>query len=297
VAAQNPFAQAASAALLNWPFFKRVMPCTPALSALSGHDHCAPLALLPKLPGRCCHGVLKFTFQQWVFALDAARASSLVHIQNGEAKKNGVAVARPLPPRMIALRATMGSAPPKTFLPSSTDPGLWHQRLPLWPGNLAELGERDSNSASAAASNSAQSRRLRLPAADTKVLQGGAAVGDVNSAQRPEDRSEVAVFRCSHRALRLEFRHSAGKLRQAHPSAKPHAFALVNMALSDSLFPSWKPSIFMSVGVPSRDPCRRDRDDNPRNRSGFLALRHLVPLPRSPVIRRPTLGEVTLAER
>jgi len=36
--------------------------------------------------------------------------------------------------------------------------------------------------------------RLRLPAADTQVLQGGAGGRDVKALRRPEDRSEVAAF-------------------------------------------------------------------------------------------------------
>ncbi len=136
-ATQNPFAQARFAAITQLAVFEAVNACTghykPYLGSIS-----APVGASPDAAAIvAAHDVLKSYFPASAATLDAALAVSLAAIPNGPAKDDGITAGRAAAAAIIALRANDGSAPPATFLPSSSEPGVWQPTPPAFsPGIL-----------------------------------------------------------------------------------------------------------------------------------------------------------------
>jgi PAP2 superfamily protein len=171
---------------------------------------------------------------------------------------------------MIANRANDGSTPPQTFLPASVDPGVWQPTPPLFgPGIL--LHWRDLTPFGIASSD--QFRSGPPPALTsgqyTKAYREVLSVGDVNSATRPQDRTDVANFFAVANAVyvwnvAVQQVSAASGLSVAENA---RTVALLNMAISDALvavmdtkyhYDFWRPVTGIRAG---------HLDDNPRTES------------------------------
>src|SRR5262245_19254486 len=132
IGGQSPFAQARFGAITQLAVFEAVNACTheyePYLGALV-----APAGASPEAAAvAAAHTVLKNYFPASGALLDAARATSLSAIADGQSKTDGVKVGEAAAAEMIQLRANDGSAPPQTFLPASNDPGIWQPTPPMF---------------------------------------------------------------------------------------------------------------------------------------------------------------------
>jgi PAP2 superfamily len=269
---QNPFAQARLAAITQLAVFEAVNACTgtykPYLGTITAPSDSSPDAAASV----AAHDVLKFYFPASAVALDAALANSLAAIPNGPSKDHGIAVGQAAAAEMIALRTNDGSAPPQTFLPSSSDPGVWQPTPPAFsPGilyhwrNVNPFGIRSSQQFRSAAPPALTSREY------TQSYLEVLAVGDVNSTQRPTDRADVARYFNVASAPHV-WNSVVQQLSAAQGSSiseKARAFALVNMAISDGLVSSmetkyyyvrWRPVTAIRAGATDDNP---DTDADP----------------------------------
>jgi hypothetical protein len=133
VSGQNPFAQARIAAIMHLAVFEAVNGITrdyrpyaspPLLADPNASAEAAGIA--------AAHRVLVTYVPASAAALDAVRVTSLALIPDGAAKDRGVAVGEAAAARLIAQRATDGSAPPAFHLPPHADAGEW-QLTPSCP--------------------------------------------------------------------------------------------------------------------------------------------------------------------
>jgi hypothetical protein len=264
--AQNPFAQARFGAITQLAVFEAVNACThdyePYLGTVT-----APAGASPEAAAiAAAHAVLKHYFPGSAPALDAARAASLGAIPDGQAKTDGINVGEAAAAAMIARRANDGSAPPQTFLPSSTDPGVWQPTPPAFgPGillhwrNVTPFGIRSSDQF-----------RLRPPPALTsqkyrKAYDEVKTVGEMNSTARPKDRADVAQYYALAAPTQV-FDLAAEQVSVAQHrslSENARAFALINMAISDALVAVFDTKYFYVFWRPVTAIRAGDADGNP----------------------------------
>jgi len=264
--AQSPFAQARFGAITQLAVFEAVNACThdyePYLGTVT-----APAGASPEAAAvAAAHAVLKNYFPGSAQALDAARVTSLGAIPDGQAKTDGIKVGEAAAAAMIARRANDGSAPPQTFLPSSTDPGVWQPTPPAFgPGillhwrNVTPFGIRSSDQF-----------RLRPPPALTsqkyrKAYDEVKTVGEMNSTARPKDRADVAQYYAITPPTQV-FDLAAQQVSVAQNrslSENARAFALINMAISDALVSVFDTKYFYVFWRPVTAIRAGDDDGNP----------------------------------
>lgn len=261
VSSQNPFAQARFAAITQLAVFE-------AINSITGdyEPYLAPVAAPPGASPEAAavaaaHAVLINYFPAAAATLDAARAASLAAIPDGQPEDDGVAVGQTAAAAMIALRTGDGSSPPQFHQPASSDPGVW-QTTPTCPPAGGILLHWQNVTPFGIESN-AQFRsdpppRLSSPeyARDYEEV---ARVGAIDSADRPQDRSDVARLYNSLLAVGV-LNSVARQLAQANPlSLAGHArvLALLNMAIADALttvmetkyhYVFWRPETAIRAG-------------------------------------------------
>jgi len=236
---QNPFAQARLAAITQLAVFEAVNAVT--------HDYEPYLGTVAAPAGAsgeaaavaAAHAVLVNYLPTQVDALDDARDATLASIPDGQSEQDGVAVGEAAAAAMIALRAGDGSSPPQFYLPTTSDPGEW-QTTPTCPAaggilfhwqNVTPFGVR-SNDQFRAAPPPALSSPEYARAYDEVLTVGG-----FESLERPVDRSDIA--RLYNSLLAVAVWNGVGRqLADEEPmslSGHARAFALLNMAINDSL--------------------------------------------------------------
>lgn len=241
IGGQNPFAQARFAAITQLAVFEAVNACTKRYQPYLGTVAAPDGASAEAAAAAAAHGVLMFYFPAQAATLDARLSQSLASIPEGPSKWDGVAVGEAAATAMIDLRAADGAAPPETFLPGSTDPGVWQTTPPAFgPGIL--LHWRDLMPFGIKSSD--QFRSVPPPdltsAVYTRSFQEVKAVGGVDSTARPQDRSDVARFFAAASAA-YAWNVALQQVATAQGrSSTFHArvFALLNMAISDGLVSS-----------------------------------------------------------
>ena len=138
------------------------------------------------------HGVLVAFFPAQAGALDLRRDSSLAAIPDGQAKTDGIAVGMAAAAAMLADRTNDGSSPPLTYLPTSLDPYQWQ----LTPGCTGGVFLHWRNVRPFAIESASQFRADPPPALGSGVYAQDfnelQTVGDLNSTERPPDRTDVA---------------------------------------------------------------------------------------------------------
>lgn len=254
VSSQPPFPQARFAAITQLAVFEAVNAITrqykPYLGTITApHNASAEAAAVA-----AAYGVLSNYFPASLSTLNAAYAGSLAAIPDGPAKTAGIATGQAAAAAMIAARANDGSSPLEFFLPTSSNPGVW-QLTPSctaagglffnWQ-NVTPFGVRSASQFFLVPPPSLKSGRY------TRAYDEVKEVGDVNSTERPQDRTDVAVFYAEEVPVAI-FNDAARQITTAKPrslSENARDFALINMAISDAavatfynkyLYNFWRP--------------------------------------------------------
>jgi hypothetical protein len=265
ISAQTPFAQARFGAITQLAVFEAVNACSHQYEPYLG-TIVAPAGASPEAAAiAAAYRVLK-TYFSAAPDLDTARARSLSVIPDGQAKSDGIAVGEAAADAIIRLRANDGSTPAQTFLPATTDPGVWQPTPPAFgPGillhwrNVAPFGIKSSDQF-----------RLRPPPLLTsqkyrKAYDEVKSVGEINSTARPKDRADVVQFYAITPPTqvfdRVAQQVSATQNRSLSENAR--ALALINMAIADGLvavfdtkyfYVFWRPVTAIRAGETDGNP-------------------------------------------
>jgi hypothetical protein len=264
---QNPFVTQRFAAITQLAVFEAVNAITGDYDPYLGTIVAPVGASADAAAAAAAHAVLKSYFPAKATALDAALATSLNAIPDGQAKTDGIGVGEAAAAAMIALRANDGSAIPSFYVPGPPAPGQW-QPTPSCPSaggtnfhwrNVTPFGVPD-----------VKDFRVDPPPSLTggtysKDYTEVATVGALNSV-RPQDREDVARFYAGFAPA--SWANSAARqvatAQNRSLSENARALALLNMALNDAsvaVFDSkyhynfWRPETAIRAG---------DTDDNAR---------------------------------
>lgn len=265
---QNPFAQARLAAITQLAVFE-------AVNAVSG-DSDSYVGLLAAPPGAsaeaaavaAAHAVLTLYVPLATPSLDAARVTSLAAIPDGQSEDDGIAIGQAAAAAMIAARAADGSSPPQSFVPTSSDPGMW-QLTPSCPASGGILLHWRNLTPFGIESN-AQFRSSPPPALTSPTYardyEEVVRVGAVDSVERPLDRAHVALLFNSLLAVGA-WNGVARQLADDQPlglSEHARVLALLNMAISDGLASSMETKYHFLVWRPETAVRAGEADSNPR---------------------------------
>src|SRR5277367_3943540 len=272
---QNPFAQARFAAIVQVAVFEAVNAITgdyrPYLgSIVAPHRASANAAAV-----QAAYQVLSTYFPASASTLDAARASSLASIPDGQAKIDGIATGDAAASAMIALRANDGSSPAQFKIPGPPVPGEW-QATPSCPivngvavgiafqwQYITPFGIRRASDFLLDPPPALASR------AYAKAYNEVMTVGGIDSTARPQDRANVALFYAASSPTQV-FNQAVQQIAQERwhsLSENARALALMNMAMNDSLVAAflnkylynfWRPETAIHAaatdGNPKTDP-------------------------------------------
>jgi hypothetical protein len=266
--AASPFGQARFAAIVQLAVFEAVNAIThdyqPYLGTIT-----APAGASPEAAAvAAAYRVLRTYFGGSATTLDAARATSLGAISDGQAKTDGIATGEAAAAAMIALRASDGSSPLTTNPAGAVAPGVW-QATPSCAstgGNGAFFNWQNVTPfgiPSAADFMPGPPPSLTSPQY-TKDYIEVMTVGGMNSTARPQDRSDVArIYRDTSptNALNSAARQVAGAQGRSL-SENARALALLNMATSDSLVASFMTKYHYNFWRPETAIRAGDTDDN-----------------------------------
>jgi len=284
ISAQSPFAQARFAAITELAMFEAVNACTrdyePYLGTVTAPAHASPDAAAIA----AAHRVLRNYFPATAATLDGLRAASLAAIPDGQSKTDGIAVGEAAAAALIAARANDGSAPLQTLLPASTDPGVWQPTPPgFGPGillnwrNVTPFGVKSSDQFRADPPPALTSQRYRRDYDEVKT------VGEINSSNRPQDRTDVARFYAAVSPAQVwnlaALQVSAAQRRTLSENAR--AFALLNMGISDALVSVFDTKYFYVFWRPVTAIRAGDTDGNPKTEPdpGWTPLITTPPFP------------------
>jgi hypothetical protein len=262
---QNPFAQARTAAIAQLAVFEAVNAVNGDYEPYLGSIAAPPGASADAAAVAAAHGVLRTYFPASASALDAARASSLALIADGQAKDDGIATGEAAAAAMILLRANDGSSPAQFKIPGPAVPGEW-QATPSCPivGGVAVGTFFHWQNVTPFGIPSAAAFLLDPPPALTsngyaKAYVEVMTVGDLASTERPPDRADVVHF-YQFSSPTLVFNMAARQISTAQgrsTSENARALALINMAINDSLVASflnkyhynfWRPETAIRAG-------------------------------------------------
>jgi membrane-associated phospholipid phosphatase len=275
---QNPFAQARFAAIVQVAVFEAVNAVTgdyrPYLgSIVAPHGASANAAAV-----QAAYRVLRTYFSGSASTLDAARASSLASIPDGQAKTDGIATGDAAANALIALRADDGSSPPQFKTPGPPVPGEWQATVscPIVNGIASGIAFQWQN-ITPFGIRSAKEFLLEPPPGlasnkYAKAYNEVMTVGSLDSTERPPDRSDVATYYAATSPTQA-FNQAARQVAQEQRrslSENARALALINMAISDSLVATffnkyhynfWRPETAIRAGDTDGNP-KTDPDPN-----------------------------------
>lgn len=241
---QNPFAQARYAAITQLAVFEAVNAVTeqyqPYLRTVTAPAGASPEAAA----AAAAHRVLISYFPNSAAALDAALATSLAAIPNGQAKADGVATGEAAADAMVALRANDGSALLALSFPNSSAPGEWQLTPACTLGGGLFLHWRNVTPFAIPA---AADFRAPVPPALTSAVYAHdheevRRLGAATSLERPRDRADVARFYALTTGSTL-WNAAARQVAAAQGRSLTHnarALALLNIAISDALVASFE---------------------------------------------------------
>lgn len=242
---QNPFAQARYAAIVQVAVFEAVNAITGEYQPYLGTISAPPGASADAAAIQAAYRVLSTYFPS--ATLDMEHANSLAQIPDGQAKSDGIATGEAAAQAMVALRANDGSSPPQFKVPGPAVPGEWQATpsCPLVNGIQVGIAFQWKN-ITPFGIPSASAFLLGPPPALTsnkyaKTYNEVMTVGSLNSAERPQDRANVALFYAATSPTQV-FNQAGVQVAQERGgslSANARALALVNMAINDSLVASF----------------------------------------------------------
>jgi hypothetical protein len=278
--AASPFGQARFAAIVQLAVFEAVNSIThnyqPYLGTIT-----APAGASPEAAAvTAAHTVLKTYFSGSAATLDAARASSLAAIPDGQAKTDGIATGEAAAAAMIALRASDGSSPLTFQAPGAVAPGVW-QKTPSCPaagGQFFNWQNVTPFGIPSAADFIPGPPPLLTSERYTKDYNEVMTVGGMNSTALPQDRADVArIYRDTSptNVLNSAARQVAGAQGRSL-SENARALALLNMATSDSLVASFATKYHYNFWRPETAIHAAATDGNPRTTADATFVPYIV---------------------
>jgi len=242
---QSPFGQARVAAIVQLAVFEAVNAITQDYDPYIGIA--APAGASAEAAAATAAFRVLTSYFGLVAGLQQAYDDTLAAIPDGLSKTSGVQVGEAAAAAMIANRAGDGSSPPLTSPVGLPGPGVWQVTLP--PGcaagatgganyqwqNVKPFGVPDVVAFRPAPPPSLTSSEF------TKDYNEVKRVGDVDSTERPQDRSDVARFYAASSPT-LVFNMALRQVAEAEHrslSDNARALALLNMATNDSLVASF----------------------------------------------------------
>lgn len=251
VASVNPFLQARTAAIVQLAVFE-------AVNSITG-DYEAYLQTVPAPAGAspeaaaiaAAHRALVTLHPGSAATLDAARATSLAAIADGQAKDDGIKVGEIAADIILALRTNDGSSAVVAYTPG-TQPGDWQPTPPaLAPAFLPGWGKV----ATFGIENGAQFRSSPPPAVHTgkyaRDYNEVKEVGHVTSEERGRDLTDVARFYIIS-AVQV-YNPAARQVSAAQRkslSENARTFALLNMAICDGLISAMETKYYYNYWRP-----------------------------------------------
>jgi hypothetical protein len=275
--APNAFFQARYAAITQVAVFEAVNACTRQFHPYVGTISAAPDALPEAAAIAAAHDVLVNYFPALAPTLDADQANSLALLPGGSPKQDGISVGKAAAAAIIALRANDGATPVQTFLPTSSASGVWQPTPPAFgPGVLFNWKDVTPFAVLSSSQFRANAPPDLTSAKYTRSYNEVAEVGDVNSAIRPQDRTDVAHFYAVANAPEV-WNNVAEQLMEAHRTPlteKARVFALINMAICDGLITVMDSKYYYVRWRPVTAIRNGDLDGNPRTEPnlGFTPL-------------------------
>jgi hypothetical protein len=263
---QNPFNQARLLAITQLAVFEAVNAVTGKYHPYLGTVSAPAGASASAAAITAAHGVLRYYFPGSAVALDALRASSLAAIPDGTAKAGGITTGEAAAAAMILARVSDGSTPLEVSVPASHDPGVW-QTTASCPGG-AGLFLQWRNVTTFGIENAEDFRADPPPAVTSnkyaKAYNEVKKVGSLHSVDRPQDRSDVArFFAASSPGYVLNLAARQVSVAQGHSiSHNARAFALLNMAISDSFVASFGTKYYYNFWRPETAIHGGGLDDN-----------------------------------
>jgi hypothetical protein len=261
--AVSPFAQARFGAIVQLAVFEAVNAITHDYQPYRGTITAPVGASAQAAAVAAAHTVLKTYFSGSAATLDAARATSLAAIPDGQAKTDGIATGEAAAAWMTTLRANDGSSTVTFWTPGPPDPGEW-QKTPSCPAAGGQfLSWKNVTpfaipSAAAFVLDAPPSLTSERYAKDYLEVMTVGTMSNNNMA-RPDDRSNVArIYRDTSptNLLNSAARQVAGAQGRSL-SENARALALLNMATNDSLVASfatkytynfWRPETAIHAG-------------------------------------------------
>jgi PAP2 superfamily len=269
---QSPFAQARYAAIVQLAVFEAVNSITGEYKPYLGTITAPPGALPEAAAIEAAYVVLTTYFPASASALLTARNTSLGQIADGQPKVDGIATGDAAAAVMIALRTNDGSSPPQFKVPGPAVPGEW-QATPSCPvvnGVAVGVAFQWQNITPFGISRASDFLLDPPPALTSneyaKTYNDVMTVGDINSTERPQDRSNVALFYAASSPTQV-FNQAAQQVAQRKGGSltdNARALALVNMAISDSLVASFLNKYHYNFWRPETAIHSGDQDDNPK---------------------------------
>jgi hypothetical protein len=266
IGAQPPFPGSRFMAIVQVAVFEAVNATTgkyePYLGTISAPEGASPEAAAVM----AAHGVLVAYFPAQATNLNQRRDASLALIPDGQSKIDGIAVGMAAAAAMIANRTNDGSAPPLTYIPITLDPYQWQ----ITPGCTAGVFRHWQNVKPFAIESSSQFRADPPPALDSGVYAQDfnevQAVGDANSTQRPQDRTDVARLYAfaAPPSLWNSVLLQIVNTRNDDISDTARTMALMNMAINDAAISVFESKYFYTTWRPVTAIPRGDEDGNRR---------------------------------
>jgi len=240
--ATSPFNQARVGAIVQLAVFEAVNAITGMYESYLNPATVAPRgASVEAAVIVAAHRVTRNFFPAAAAALDTARDADLAAIPDGPAKTDGIAVGTAAADAMIALRATDGSAPLTTIVPTSTSSdayqlttgcaaGMFYNWQDVTPFGIADASDFLLNPPPDLGSS-----RYRKDYLEVQTVGANASV------YRSADRSDVVrLYATSSPSFALMM--AARQLAEAKGTSLPEnarALALIQMATSDALVASF----------------------------------------------------------
>jgi len=267
-AGQAPQPEARFAAITQLAVFEAVNAITQHYQAYLGTIVAPEGTSAEAAAVAAAHGVLRHYFPGKAASLDAARLNSLAAIPDGMSKAMGIAVGEAAAAAMITLRAADGSGTPEFYMPTSSDPTQW-QLTPSCPPaggillhwrNVTPFAIQSSNQFRSEPPPALTSKKYAFDYSEVRT------VGDINSIERPRDRTDVARFYAVSSPVAV-FNPTARQIiteNDASLSESARTLALINMAISDALFSVFDTKYHYTFWRPETAIHAGDLDSNPR---------------------------------
>jgi len=186
------------------------------------------------------YGVLKTFYPGQAAFLDGQYAASLVPIPDGDSKSRGVRIGQEVATRYLAQRSTDGRNANITYTPG-TGPGAWQ---PTPPAFASAQGPWIAQMTPFAIKSSSQFRADPPPSLGSKTwiadLNETRSLGDINSATRTPEQSEIGLFYSEHTGKQYNRILRDFAATQNFSLADEARFmALMHVSIGDALISVW----------------------------------------------------------